>query len=72
MRICHQIFDYGLQEHSKRQDEVTQFWECVEEAKSENKAMGMKTIEEFIADKKRVGDTMLYLLKTLNQLNNST
>ncbi|XP_046348948.1 dynein regulatory complex subunit 3-like [Haliotis rufescens] len=54
VRICHQIFDYGLQEHSKRQDEVTQFWECVEEAKSENKAMGMRTIEDFIADKKRL------------------
>ncbi len=60
MKICHQIFDYGLAESKKRQEEVSQFWECVEEAKSENKAMGMKTIEAFILEKKRVG-TLLSL-----------
>lgn len=30
------------------------FWECVEEAKSENKEMGMKAVEEFMLEKKRV------------------
>ena len=53
--ICKQIFDYGLQENSKRQDEVNQFWECVDEAKTENKDAGNVHIENFMNMKKRVG-----------------
>lgn len=52
--ICQQIFEYGLQEYEKRKDEVNQFWECVEEAKTENKDAGTGYIEEFMAVKKKV------------------
>ncbi|KAL4240950.1 Dynein regulatory complex subunit 3 [Mactra antiquata] len=48
------IFDYGLQEHEKRQEEVNQFWECVEEAKTENKDAGTFYIDEFLNMKKKV------------------
>ncbi|PVD37412.1 hypothetical protein C0Q70_00002 [Pomacea canaliculata] len=52
--ICQQMFEYGLQEHQKREAEVEQFWECVEEAKTENKEMGMRAVQEFMADKKQM------------------
>lgn len=52
--ICHQIFEYGLEKNAERQAEVKMFWECVEEAKQENKEMGMKKIKEFTEYKKEV------------------
>ena len=52
--ICYQIFEYGIKEHDKRQAEVNQFWECIEEAKNENKQLGIKAIDEFMLMKKRV------------------
>ncbi|XP_070188419.1 dynein regulatory complex subunit 3-like [Littorina saxatilis] len=52
--ICQQIFEYGLQEHTRREGEVNQFWESVEEAKTENKDMGMKAVDEFLLEKKRL------------------
>lgn len=52
--ICQQIFEYGLQEHKKRDAEVAMFWECVGEAKSDNKEMGMKAVNEFMLEKKRM------------------
>lgn len=52
--ICQQIFQYGLGEHKKRDAEVVTFWECVEEAKSENKDIGMKAVDEFMAEKKKL------------------
>ena len=52
--ICLQIFEYGLQEHAKRDEEANSFWECVEEAKTENKELGMVAIENFVNMKKKV------------------
>ena len=52
--ICYQIFEYGIKEHDKRQAEVNQFWECIEEAKNENKQLGIKAIDEFMLMKKKV------------------
>ena len=52
--ICHQIFEYGLEKHNERQTEVKMFWECIEEAKKENKDMGMKKIKGFMDYKKDV------------------
>lgn len=51
--ICQQIFEYGLQEHAKRDEEINSFWECVEEAKTENKELGMVAIENFMNIKKK-------------------
>ena len=52
--ICQQIFEYGLQEHAKRDEEMNSFWECVEEAQTENKELGVVAIENFMTLKKRV------------------
>ena len=54
MSVCQQIFELGLGEHSKRQEEVDQFWGCVEDAKKENKVLGMVSINNFLESKKRV------------------
>ncbi|XP_071814847.1 dynein regulatory complex subunit 3-like [Apostichopus japonicus] len=45
--ICRQVFNFGLQEHEKRQKEVNEFYSCIEEAKTENKEMGTSKIEDF-------------------------
>ncbi|KAK3578006.1 hypothetical protein CHS0354_037388 [Potamilus streckersoni] len=63
--ICYQMFEFGLQENEKRQEEVAQFWECVEEAKLENKEMGMKTIADFMVYKKKA-------FQELGQISDST
>lgn len=54
MQICTQIFDFGIAEHEKREEEVKSFWECVEEAKQDNKRLGMVHIDEFTETKKRM------------------
>ena len=57
MHICMQIFDFGIGEHEKREEEVKSFWECVEEAKQDNKRLGMLHIDDFTEMKKRVSGT---------------
>ncbi len=52
--ICFQIFEYGLGEHEKRMEEVRMFWECVEDAKVENKDVGTTQINGFLDYKKKV------------------
>ncbi|CAG5115260.1 unnamed protein product [Candidula unifasciata] len=52
--LCHELFDFGLQEYEKREAEVNMFWDCVNEAKQENKEQGMKAIEEFLRDKNKL------------------
>ncbi|CAL1542806.1 unnamed protein product [Lymnaea stagnalis] len=52
--VCKELFSFGLLEHDKRKAEVDMFWECVNEAKLENKQEGMKAIEEFNIEKKRL------------------
>ena len=53
--ICKQVFDLGLAEHAKRQKDVEEFYACVQEAKVENKDMGIVKIGEFNRYKKKVG-----------------
>ncbi|XP_064595278.1 dynein regulatory complex subunit 3-like [Liolophura sinensis] len=52
--ICMQLFEFGLQESTRREDEVNQFWECVHEAKNENKQTAMDSIKDFMVYKKKV------------------
>lgn len=54
MGVCRQLFDFGLHEYEKRKAEVDMFWECVNEAKQENKEMGMDAINAFMKDKKAI------------------
>lgn len=60
--LCQQIFDYGIEEHKKVMEEVNTFWECVEEAKQENKSKAVEAISEFI----------VYKDKTFEDLNQIT
>ena len=53
--FCQQIFEYGLQTHNEREKEVATFWECIEDAKEENKTIGMSKINDFMNYKKKVG-----------------
>ena len=59
-QVCQQLFEFGLQEYEKRKAEVDMFWECVNEAKEENKELGMKAIEDFMAEKKAVSTLLIY------------
>ena len=52
--ICQQIFDFGLQKHAERSEEVNSFWEGVNEAKQENKDNGTKKINAFIEYQRKV------------------
>ncbi|XP_066292825.1 dynein regulatory complex subunit 3-like [Branchiostoma lanceolatum] len=45
--ICQQIFEYGLKEHQRRGDEVSGFQTAVDEAKEDNRNMGMRKINDF-------------------------
>ena len=51
MNICEKIFHYGLDELVKREEELNLFWSCVEEAKEENKEMGVEDLDKFAAYK---------------------
>jgi len=53
-QVCQQLFEFGLLEYDKRKAEVDMFWECVNEAKTENKELGMRAIEDFMAEKKSI------------------
>ena len=46
--ICIQLFEYALGKHNERNGEVTTFYECINEAKEDNRNMGVTNIDEFI------------------------
>ena len=52
--ICKQVFVIGLEEHDRRRKEVEEFYFCVDDAKKENKATAIRTIDEFKKYKKKV------------------
>ncbi|NP_001161581.1 LRRC48-like protein [Saccoglossus kowalevskii] len=52
--ICQQLFEFGLQEHAKRKKEVSEFFECIEDAKKENKDIAAEKIDSFLAYKKKL------------------
>uniref|UniRef100_F6UPM5 Dynein regulatory complex subunit 3 n=1 Tax=Monodelphis domestica TaxID=13616 RepID=F6UPM5_MONDO len=62
--ICQNIFDYGLIQQEKRTAEVDLFYECLGEALSDNRDLGLKTINEF--EKKHV--KMLHDIRNANEL----
>ncbi|KAH9503987.1 Dynein regulatory complex subunit 3 [Bulinus truncatus] len=52
--VCLELFNFGLVEYEKRKAEVDMFWECVNEAKQENKQECMKIIADFNKKKKKI------------------
>ncbi|XP_053132715.1 dynein regulatory complex subunit 3 [Hemicordylus capensis] len=45
--ICEALFEYGLQQHEKRKAEVALFYECLNEALTDNQEQGAKLMEAF-------------------------
>ncbi|XP_014663214.1 PREDICTED: leucine-rich repeat-containing protein 48-like isoform X2 [Priapulus caudatus] len=56
---CHQIFEFGIKEHNRRQEETDQFLECLEEAKTENRHLCVQQVKTFLTYKKTVFPIML-------------
>lgn len=54
LEVCKKLFQFGLEEHEKREEEVNMFWKCVNEAKVENKQLEMAAIDEYITEKEKV------------------
>ncbi len=52
--ICQQVFELGIGKHEERVQEVRMFWECINEAKQENKDLGTSHISHFMEYKKQV------------------
>jgi hypothetical protein len=48
------MFEYGLEKHMEREEEIKQFLEAVEDAKRENKRQASAKIDEFMAYKQKV------------------
>ncbi len=68
--ICHQIFEHGLARHKERMLEVKMFWECVDEAKSENKDLAAAHINTFMEYKKQVCSIEIFAIVFLHFLCN--
>ncbi|ETE72193.1 Leucine-rich repeat-containing protein 48, partial [Ophiophagus hannah] len=53
VEICQTLFEYGLQQHQRREDEIAVFYECLNEALKDNQDEGTRIIHEF--EKKNQG-----------------
>ncbi|EDO38071.1 predicted protein [Nematostella vectensis] len=51
--VCLEIFEFGLKESKKRKEEVDSFFQCLNEAKTDNKSEGVKHIQKYIDFKKK-------------------
>ena len=59
MVICVQLFEYALDKHGERNVEVDMFFECINEAKTENRTIGIAKIDEFMEYKNEVTSTRM-------------
>jgi hypothetical protein len=48
------MFEYGLEKHVEREEEIKLFLEAIEDAKLENKRQASTKIDEFMAYKQKV------------------
>ena len=53
--LCQEMFDLGLKEHEKREEEIGSFFGSIGEAREDNKNLGVKCINEYSEYKKKVG-----------------
>ncbi|CAG5132951.1 unnamed protein product, partial [Candidula unifasciata] len=54
LEVCNRLFEFGLEEREKRKEEEQMFWDCVNEAKAENKQMAMDAIYEYSKEKQKL------------------
>lgn len=52
--ICQDIFELGLKEHAKREEEIACFYSSIDDAIQDNKDEGVKKIQKYIEYKKKV------------------
>ena len=64
--ICQQIFEYGLEKHQENEADLAMFWECIAEAKADNKTLGQTKIDTFVDYKKRVGHIIYSVVSLLS------
>lgn len=55
VEICQTLFEYGLQQHQRREDEIAVFYECLNEALKDNQDEGTRIIHEFEKKNQGVG-----------------
>ncbi|XP_026560195.1 dynein regulatory complex subunit 3 [Pseudonaja textilis] len=69
VEICQTLFEYGLQQHQRREDEIAVFYECLNEALKDNQDEGTRIIHEFeknrgmIEDIQNLADSQMAELK---------
>ncbi|XP_014770374.1 dynein regulatory complex subunit 3 [Octopus bimaculoides] len=61
LALSNQIFNFGTVEHIKIKDEVDTFWQCVEDAKAENKDLSTKAFNEFIEYKDKTFEDLTFV-----------
>ena len=49
------MFEYGLQAHREREDELATFHDAIEDAKLDNRQQAAVKIDEFMVYKQKVG-----------------
>ena len=52
------MFNLGLKEHEKREEEINSFFSSISEARDDNKNQGVKCINDYSEYKKKVGRLM--------------
>lgn len=52
--VCQQMFEYGLETHREREDELKQFRDALEAAKQDNRQQAAVKIDEFMLYKHKV------------------
>uniref|UniRef100_A0A8C6XZA6 Dynein regulatory complex subunit 3 n=1 Tax=Naja naja TaxID=35670 RepID=A0A8C6XZA6_NAJNA len=55
VEICQTLFEYGLQQHRRRENEIAVFYECLNEALKDNQDEGTRFIREFEKKNQGVG-----------------
>lgn len=58
VRVCHQIFNLGMEEKTARDAEVALFWECFNEAMEEDRKRGMNATSTFKEEQKAIFEKM--------------
>ncbi|XP_029658548.1 dynein regulatory complex subunit 3-like [Octopus sinensis] len=61
LAVSNQIFNFGTVEHIRIKDEVDTFWQCVEDAKAENKELSTKAFNEFIEYKDKTFENLTFV-----------
>ncbi|GAB1602487.1 dynein regulatory complex subunit 3-like [Argonauta hians] len=61
LELSEQIYEFGSVEHIKIKEEVDTFWQCVKEAKAENKMLATTAFNDFILYRDKVLEELAYV-----------